>query len=128
MVHSVRIGKLLNAPVLGQVSLRHILNVVIQGEHELRRVVYKPLFSPPANVFADAALLVFDGIRMGAMIALNGHQLGNASDQFLRYTFPVGPLLKPAGQPNELSVVFGAELGIDCQGRWTRSNQPQQEL
>jgi beta-mannosidase len=80
----------------------------------------KSFTSPPA---AGAALLVFEGIRMGAMISLNGHQLGNASDQFLRYTFPVGPLLKPAGQPNQLSVVFGAELGIDCQGRWTRSNQ-----
>jgi beta-mannosidase len=85
---------------------------------------YRKSFASPAAVVASgAALLVFDGIRMGAMISLNGHQLGNASDQFLRYTFPVGPLLKPAGQPNELSVVFGAELGIDCQGRWTRSNQ-----
>ena len=34
---------------------------------------------------ARAHLLVFDGIRMGAMITLNGHALGNATDQFLRY-------------------------------------------
>ena len=69
------------------------------------------------------ALLVFEGVRMGAMISLNGKFLGNATDQFLRYIFPVGPLLKPAGEANELSVTFGAELGIDCEGRWTRSNQ-----
>lgn len=29
-------------------------------------------------------LLVFDGIRMGAIITLNGNVLGNATDQFLR--------------------------------------------
>ena len=85
---------------------------------------YTKRFESPAAVVAGAAaLLVFDGVRMGAMISLNGRALGNASDQFLRYTFPVGALLKPAGQPNELTVVFGAELGIDCQGRWTRSNE-----
>eukprot|EP01046_Picozoa_sp_COSAG06_P036850 COSAG06_NODE_4105_length_4571_cov_3.031977_1_plen_423_part_00 len=84
---------------------------------------YRKSFASPASVGGSPALLVFDGIRMGAMISLNGHQLGNASDQFLRYTFPVGPLLKPAGQINELRVVFGAELGIDCQGRWTHSSQ-----
>eukprot|EP01043_Picozoa_sp_COSAG02_P073100 COSAG02_NODE_14067_length_1314_cov_1.248560_1_plen_376_part_01 len=81
----------------------------------------KTFVSPTAS--AVAALLVFDGIRMGAMISMNGHALGNASDQFLRYTFPIGPLLKSPGQLNEVVVVFGGELGIDCQGRWTRSNQ-----
>ena len=84
---------------------------------------YRKSFNSPAAASGAAALLVFDGIRMGAMISLNGQPLGNASDQFLRYDFPVGPLLKPTGQQNELVVVFGAELGIDCQGRWTRSNQ-----
>ena len=83
---------------------------------------YRKTFASPSES-AGAALLVFDGIRMGAMISMNGHALGNASDQFLRYTFPVGPLLKAPGQLNEVVVVFGAELGIDCQGRWTRSNQ-----
>lgn len=83
---------------------------------------YRKSFESPAPAGA-AALLVFDGIRMGAMISVNGHALGNASDQFLRYTFPVGSLLNPPGQLNEVTVVFGAELGIDCQGRWTRSNE-----
>jgi beta-mannosidase len=84
----------------------------------------KSFTSPPAAVSSGAeALMVFDGIRMGAMISLNGHALGNASDQFLRYVFPVGKLLKPSGQQNELTVTFGAELGINCEGRWTRSNE-----
>ena len=71
---------------------------------------------------APQTLLVFDGIRMGAMVALNGHPLGNATDQFIRYIYPVGSLLKPAGGLNTLTVTFGASLGIDCEGRWTRSN------
>jgi beta-mannosidase len=79
-------------------------------------------------VLSDAAgvehhLLVFDGIRMGAMIKLNGHPLGNATDQFLRYVFEVGPMLKPAGAQNILTVVFGADHRLNCAGRWTRSNQ-----
>ena len=72
---------------------------------------------------AEHHLLVFDGIRMGAMIALNGHLLGNATDQFLRYVFEVGPLLKPAGAENVLTVAFGADENLNCDGRWTRSNQ-----
>eukprot|EP01052_Picozoa_sp_SAG31_P017365 SAG31_NODE_1185_length_9494_cov_5.602980_2_plen_155_part_00 len=60
---------------------------------------------------------------MGAMILLNGELLGNATDQFLRYEFSVGRLLRPAAELNELRVVFGAELGINCEGRWTRSNE-----
>lgn len=34
-------------------------------------------------------VLVFDGIKMGAHIMLNGKLIGNATDQFLRYEFPL---------------------------------------
>ena len=34
-------------------------------------------------------LLVFDGIKMGANISVNGVKLGEAVDQFLRYSFPL---------------------------------------
>jgi hypothetical protein len=75
---------------------------------------YSHNFTTPvgtANASAQT-LLVFDGIRMGAMIALNGHVLGNATNQFVRYVFPVGPLLKPAGGENVLTVTFGSLLGM----------------
>jgi hypothetical protein len=65
--------------------------------------------------------LVFDGIRMGAMVSLNGIALGNATNQFIRYVFDAGTALKPGAQ-NVLEVKFGADLGIDCGGRWTYSN------
>ena len=61
-------------------------------------------------------LLVFDGIKMGAEIFLNGKSLGLATDQFLRYNFSVQSLLKPTG--NLLSVTFPEKYGIDTQGRF----------
>lgn len=65
----------------------------------------------------DDILLVFDGIKMGANITLNGHVLGQATDQFLRYQFPVKALLKPVGSgDNVLRVIFSAD--IKCDGRW----------
>ena len=84
-------------------------------------------------------MLVFDGIRMGAMIELNGKFLGNASNQFQRYTFTLGadafvqqpntraglhaPAAPSASAANTLKITFGAELGIPLDGRFTYSNQ-----
>ena len=77
-----------------------------------------------ASIESNAAaevLLVLDGIRMGAMIELNGHRLGNATNQFIRYTIEVGGLLNPTG--NVLNITFGAELLFNTGGRYTRSAQ-----
>ena len=38
---------------------------------------------------AATALLVFGGVKMGAMITLNGAWLGNATDEWRRYVFPL---------------------------------------
>eukprot|EP01052_Picozoa_sp_SAG31_P009848 SAG31_NODE_527_length_14452_cov_4.274925_2_plen_244_part_00 len=63
------------------------------------------------------------------MIELNGHRLGNATDQFIRYVFDVGHLLLQSGPRangslmNELNVTFGAELMIATDGRYTHSAQ-----
>ena len=83
---------------------------------------YSKNFDAPAagsTGAAGATLLVLDGVRNGAMVSLNGEALGNATDQFLRYTFPVR--LKPSG--NVLSLSFGAALKINTAGRYTRSGQ-----
>ena len=50
---------------------------------------------------------------MGAMIYLNGQVLGQATDQFLRYQYPVKHLLQ---LKNTLTVAF--DSNIDCGGRW----------
>ena len=67
-------------------------------------------------------LLVFDGIKMGAKIWLNGHFLGNASDQHRRYVFPVSAALRPVA--NQLTVSFDSSVDMSagrfmgCSGGW----------
>ena len=74
---------------------------------------YKKTFSTPTSA-AASYLLVFDGIRMGATIALNGVQLGNATNQFLRYMFSATGL-KPAGDgQNVLELTFGDDSRGRC--------------
>eukprot|EP01043_Picozoa_sp_COSAG02_P081514 COSAG02_NODE_19955_length_856_cov_0.759577_1_plen_256_part_01 len=59
--------------------------------------------------------LVFDGIKMGATIELDGHTVGVATDQWLRYSFPISKLLSPATS-HELSVTF--DNAVDTHGRY----------
>ena len=81
---------------------------------------YSTAFDRPAG--APNQLLVFDGIKMGAKIWLNGHFLGNASDQHRRYVFPVSALLRPAA--NQLTVSFDSSVDMSagrfmgCSGGW----------
>jgi hypothetical protein len=62
-------------------------------------------------------LLVFDGIKMGAIIKVNGVEIGRATDQFLRYSFRLNRpgLLKDSG--NTLDVFFPGS-SLHCNGRW----------
>ena len=62
-------------------------------------------------------VLVLDGVKMGAEISLNGHRLGVATDQFLRYQFPLpaAALAEAAGGQHELRVSFNSS--INCGGR-----------
>lgn len=77
----------------------------------------------------DELLLVFDGIKMGANISLNGQKLGQAEDQFLRYSFPlVASNLLRTGESakegaNTLDISFDSSACIDgrfmaCTGGW----------
>ena len=81
-------------------------------------------WSPPtpthATVSAGEVLLVFEGIKMGAQISLNGHVLGNSTDQFLRLKFAVGDLLKPTA--NTLKVDFLRQ--IPTHGRFMACTYP----
>lgn len=74
-----------------------------------------PYFSQ--NKKSGETMLVFDGIRMGATIALNGKFLGNISDQFLRYRYPVHDVLLAAGNDNVLEVTFHKSIATG--GRYT---------
>ena len=65
----------------------------------------------------EELLLVFDGIKMGATIRLGTAVLGNAVDQFLRYTYPISSLLQEQESP-VLYVSFPKNNSIDVQGRF----------
>lgn len=61
-------------------------------------------------------LLIFDGVKMGARAMLNGKLLGEMTDQFLRYQFPVKSTGALVIGHNNLTVTF--EQNINCHGRW----------
>ena len=73
---------------------KNFLNASLWSAHTW---TYRVAFTPDAAVAAAGGrvLLVFDGIKMGAGISLDGVVLGTAADQFLRYTFDVTALLTP---------------------------------
>ena len=78
---------------------------------------YSTTFAAPAG--AGTSLLVFDGVKMGARITLNGKLLATVTDQFMRYVFPIDKsvvALTDADGNMQLDVVFDTQ--IDCAGRW----------
>jgi len=62
--------------------------------------------------------LVVEGIKMGATIQVNGIPIGNVTDQFLRYIFPLSESMLHIGLSgtNALSIMFDPE--IDTGGRF----------
>ena len=71
-----------------------------------------------------ARLIVFDGIKMGAEVRVNGERLGFATDQFLRYEFLLPATLRPTG--NVLEVSFRRSIDthgrfMGCSGGWWTS-------
>lgn len=76
---------------------------------------------------APTLLLIFDGVKMGATVRVNGHTVGVVRDQFLRYVFTLNAEdlgLIAGGRTNRLDVTFGlddvAEDGrfMACTGGW----------
>lgn len=58
-----------------------------------------------AAVLSPDTLLVLPGVKMAAGVWLNGVYVGTTANQFSRWTFPVGALLR-AASANELRVDF----------------------
>jgi hypothetical protein len=85
---------------------------------------YRKAFKTPhAAASGGAVLLVLDGIRMGAMIFVNDVFLGNATNAYRRYVFYLNSSQLRHTKPNQLEIRFGAMLEINCEGRYTHSNQ-----
>ena len=71
--------------------------------------------------------LVVEGIKMGASVWINDIHLGNVTDQFLRYIFPLPHSILQsdvsAFNSNSLSIVFDPEIDthgrfMACSGGW----------
>jgi beta-mannosidase len=90
-------------------------------------------YSTTFTVSEDAALggttttlLVFDGVKLGATVRVNGHIVGVVRDQFLRYVFQLdaAALGLRDGGGNRLDVTFGVEDVAEdgrfmaCTGGW----------
>eukprot|EP01052_Picozoa_sp_SAG31_P017975 SAG31_NODE_1254_length_9087_cov_12.553071_1_plen_503_part_00 len=74
---------------------------------------YSKVFTVPSG----RSWLVFDGIKMGAAIHVDGRFIGNATDQFRRLHFDVAP------GHHTLEVVFDPRIEVDgrfmaCTGGW----------
>ena len=69
---------------------------------------------------AERLQLVFDGVKMGAQVSINGQPLGLVTDQFLRYTFGLHTashqLRFGSNDPNTLEIKF--DPAIDVHGRY----------
>jgi hypothetical protein len=79
-----------------------------------RTWTYTAIFTPPSSSLSEAAavLLVFDGVKMGAHIVLNGKTLGTVTDQFLRYSYDVKDELL-ANANNTLQLVFDQDIFVN---------------
>ena len=99
------------------------LNDTLYHQHNW---TYSTQFGIPATSLAAAqrgaggrVQVVFDGIKMGARVSVNGVFLGEANDQFARYAWTLDPAahrLAVGDKANVLSVAF--DPAIDCGGRF----------
>lgn len=78
----------------------------------------------PAFTGADGdTLLVFEGIKMGATITLNGRVIGSTDNQFTRYTFPIAErLLDRASVDRTYTLAVHFNSSIFCDGRSTKTS------
>eukprot|EP00557_Chaetoceros_sp_GSL56_P012448 CAMPEP_0176484278 /NCGR_PEP_ID=MMETSP0200_2-20121128/4368_1 /TAXON_ID=947934 /ORGANISM="Chaetoceros sp., Strain GSL56" /LENGTH=1096 /DNA_ID=CAMNT_0017880739 /DNA_START=316 /DNA_END=3606 /DNA_ORIENTATION=- len=68
-------------------------------------------------------LLVIEGIKMGASVAINGFTIGNVTNQFLRRIFPLPQSILNLEHENFLAVSFDPEIDthgrfMACSGGW----------
>ena len=64
---------------------------------------------------AETAVLVLEGVKMAASVALDGVPLGETTDQFVCYRFPLDGAALADGTVHELTVTFAPPVGPDAQ-------------
>lgn len=73
-------------------------------ERRTRTWVYSTEFELDPLDNQDTHVLILEGVKMGASVAVNGVVLGNVTDQFLRFQFVLNEdvLGRGSGEPSEL--------------------------
>ncbi|CAE7551663.1 MANBA [Symbiodinium sp. CCMP2592] len=108
-------------------ELRYELNFLNSSIWSEQTWTFSTNFSVNTRLFASTGSrlqLVFDGIKMGAVIRVNGKALGKATSQFMRYTFDLKPEdLRAANGANRLEVAFDSSIPVGgrfmaCSGGW----------
>jgi hypothetical protein len=86
---------------------------------------YTKTFTLPSAAADDDALLVFEGIKMGALIHIDGALVGNTTNQFRRYTFSLpavdttkGGSSDPMAVARQHTVRVTLDPRIDVKGRF----------
>lgn len=79
--------------------------------------VYQKIFVFTSPATPSSTQLVFDGVKMAANISLNGHSLGMATNQFVRYVYDVTALLRP-NTTNTLVLAFDYKMDYLTKGRF----------
>ena len=85
-----------------------------------REWVYQSNFSVSAE--SGETFLVLDGIKMGAIVAVNGVTVTKAPNQFLRYQLNISSLVSSSSSSNLITITFPAinngSTGIETDGRY----------
>ena len=86
---------------------------------------FSKVFALPAQMQGPgvSVLLVFDGIKMGATVMVNGHMLGNTTNQHRRWVYPLGSAVLGEAASHTVTVVFDHAITtegryMDCSGGW----------
>jgi hypothetical protein len=73
-------------------------------EQRSRTWTYTTEFELEPTSVDDTFVLVLEGVKMGASVAVNGVFLGNVTDQFLRYTFVLNSSMLAHGSHESTSI------------------------
>jgi hypothetical protein len=97
-------------------SVWHLRSWSYRTTFELRRTA-------PPFPRGSALTLILEGVKMGAVVVVNGVELGNATNQFLRYEIPLPEDIVRHDAPNVLQLRFVRGMELDgrfmgCSGGW----------
>ena len=106
LISDLERAKLIGDPLF---ELNFLVNNTLWNDYQWN---YETNFTVSSS--KESHSLVFDGVKMGASVYVNDVLLGNVTDQFLRYVFPLDSSI--LDDLNRLVVTF--DSSIVCDGRW----------